>query len=294
MAGENPTVLKKRLGAELRELRSRRGLSLDAAVDALQEKELDISNSKLSRLETGKGAVKVQDVRALLDFYGVDDDAQRALMQMAREARAAAPVAWWTDYESVLPSGLSTYVGLEAAASRLLCFTHTLIDGLLQTEEYARATIQAARFTDPPHVIDRLVELRMQRQMILRNEPRLELVTIMDEAALLRPIGGAQAMREQARHIVEVCAELPNVSVQIVPLAKGAYAVMHGEFTLIEPRETGPGIAPVAYMDSVLGNAYLQRPEQIQQFRSLFGRLQAIALDPEESLRIVRSAAEEK
>jgi len=82
--------------------------------------------------------------------------------------------------------------------------------------------------------------------------------------------------------------------VQIVPLAKGAYAVMHGEFTLIEPRETGPGIAPVAYMDSVLGNAYLQRPEQIQQFRGLFGRLQAIALDPEESLRVVRSAAEEK
>ncbi len=294
MASENPTVLKKRLGAELRELRSRRGLSLDAAVDALQQQELDISNSKLSRLETGKGAVKVQDVRALLDFYGADDDAQRALMQMAREARAATPVAWWTDYESVLPSGLSTYVGLEAAASRLLCFTHTLIDGLLQTEEYARATIQATRFTDPPDVVERLVELRMQRQKVLRSEPRLELVTIMDEAALLRPIGGAQAMRDQARHIVEVCAELPNVSVQIVPLAKGAYAVMHGEFTLIEPRETGPGIAPVAYMDSVLGNAYLQRPEQIQQFRGLFDRLQAIALDPEESLRVVRSAAEEK
>ncbi len=294
MAGENSTVLKRRLGAELRELRSRRGLSLDAAVEALQAAELDVSISKLSRLETGKGAVKVQDVRALLDFYGADDDAQRALMQMAREARGAASVAWWTDYESVLPSGLSTYVGLESAASRLLCFTHTLIDGLLQTEEYARATIQASLPTEPPQVIDRLVDVRMQRQKILRGDPRLELVTIMDEAALLRPIGGVQAMRAQARHILQICSELNNVSVQVVPLAKGAYTVMHGGFTLIEPRETGPGVEPVAYVDSVVGNLYLQRPAQIQQFRSVFGRLQAIALDPEESLQIVRTAAEEK
>lgn len=292
---DNPTVLRLRLGAELRELRHRREWSLEVVVSKLQAVEADMSAAKLNRLENGKGAVKIQDVRALVDLYQVDSAAQReTLLQMAREARAAAPAAWWTDYESVLPSGLSTYVGLEAAAGKLMCFTHTLVDGLLQTEDYARATIQAARYNDSPDAIDRLVELRMQRQKMLRASPRLELVAIMDEAALLRPIGGREAMRTQLRHIVDVCEQLANISVLIVPLARGAYPVMHGMFTLIEPREAGPGVAPVAYVDSPVGNLYLQRPEQIETFQELFSRLRAVALDPEESLRIVRAAAEEK
>lgn len=292
---DNPTILRLRLGAELRELRHSSGWSLEEAVGVLREQaEVDFSVSKLNRLENGKGAVKIQDVRALLDVYQVPDGAQReTLLQMAREARLPAPATWWTDYESVLPSGLSTYVGLEAAAAKLMCFTHTLIDGLLQTEDYARATVRQFVETAEPGVIDRLVELRMQRQKILRAAPRLELVAVMDEAALLRPIGGREAMRAQLLHIVELCEQLPNVTVRIVPLAQGAYPVMHGMFTLIEPREAGPGVAPVAYVDSVVGNLYLQRPNQIEQFRRLFGRLLAVAVTPEESLRIVRSAAEE-
>jgi transcriptional regulator with XRE-family HTH domain len=296
VTADNPTVLRLRLGAELRELRHRREWSLEDVVGELRAIEVDIfSISKLNRLENGKGAVKIQDVRALIDLYQVDNEAQReTLLRMAREARAAAPAAWWTDYESVLPSGLSTYVGLEAAAGKLMCFTHTLIDGLLQTEDYARATIRAARYNDSQQAIDRLVELRMQRQKMLRASPRLDLVTIMDEGALLRQIGGREAMRAQLRHIVEVCEQLTNVSVLVVPLTQGAYPVMHGMFTLIEPREASPGVAPMAYVDSPVGNLYLQRPEQIETFRELFGRLRAVAVDPEESLRIVRAAAEEK
>jgi transcriptional regulator with XRE-family HTH domain len=293
MPGDNPTILRMRLGSELRELRNRVGLSLDAASEALAAADQDISVSKLSRLENGKGAIRLQDIRALLDLYKVDSDAQRELLiQMAREAKAAVSAgAWWTDYESVLPTGLSTYVALEAAAGRLLAFTHTIIEGLLQTEDYARAMIQAWRPTDSTQIIDRLVEVRMQRQKLLREDPRLELVTIMDEAAMRRPIGGDGVMRRQLEHIVEVCEELPNVSLQVVPLSKGAYGVQHGMFTLIEPRDLA--VEPVAYVDSTGGNLYLQRPDQIQRFRNMFGRLQAIALDPNESLQMVRSAAEE-
>ncbi|MEV6982265.1 helix-turn-helix transcriptional regulator [Sphaerisporangium sp. NPDC051017] len=289
---DNPTILRMRLGAELRELRERIGLSLDAVSKALAADDLDISVSKLSRLENGKGAVRLQDVRALLDLYRVTDGAQRdALLRMARDAKAAAPTAWWTDYESALPSGLSTYVGMEAGAGRLLTFTLTLIEGLLQTEDYARAVIQAWAPMDPPETIERRVELRMQRQRLLTNDPRLELVTIMDEVALRRPIGDPSAMRSQLCHVVEVCEHWPNVSVQVIPLSKGAYGPQHGMFTVIEPRNAAD--KPVAYVDSLGGNLYMQRPEQISRFRAMFGRLQAIALDPDESLRVIRTAAEE-
>jgi hypothetical protein len=206
-------------------------------------------------------------------------------MQMAREARAAAPFAWWTDYESVLPSGLSTYVGLESAAGRLLAFTNTFIEGLFQTPAVARAMIQAAR-TDKTEVVDALVEVRMQRQKALRANPPLELVTIMDEAALLRPAGSPEVMKEQFQHIVDICEELPTIQIQIVPLSKGIYGSQHGMFTLIEPRD--PDVEPVAYVDSTGGNLYLQRPGQIQRFRRMFGDLQAIALDPNESLDLLR------
>ncbi|MEU8268207.1 helix-turn-helix transcriptional regulator [Sphaerisporangium sp. NPDC049002] len=290
--GENPTILRMRLGAELRELRDRMGLSLDAASKALAADDHDISVSKLSRLENGKGAIRLQDIRCLLDLYKVGDHAQRdLLMRMAREAKAAAPAAWWTDYESVLPSGLSTYVGMEAGAGRLLTFTLALIEGLLQTEEYARALIQAWMPTDPPETIERLVQLRMQRQKVLVTDPRLELITVMDEAALRRPVGGVVAMGSQLRRVMEVCETLPNVSVQVIPLSKGAYGPQHGMFTLIEPRD--PADKSVAYVDSMGGNLYMQRPDQISRFRMMFGRLQAIALDPRESLHLIRTAAEE-
>jgi transcriptional regulator with XRE-family HTH domain len=288
MAGDNPTILRMRLGAELRVLRKRVGLNLEDTSEQLAERDQDISPSKLSRLENGRGAIKLQDIRALMDLFKVENESQRELLlQMAREAKAAGTAAWWTDYESVLPSGLSTYVALEAAAARLLAFTNGLIEGLLQTPEVAHVLIQKARPTDPVEVVTSLVELRMQRQKALREDPRLELVTIMDEGALLRPIGGAEAMKRQIQHIVEVCEELPNVQLQVIPLSKGAYASQHGLFTLIEPRD--PAVEPVAYVDSTGGNLYLQRPGQIQRFRRMFGDLQAIALDPEESLDLIRS-----
>jgi len=287
----NPTILRRRLGTELRELRARTGMSLEGASEALEANDHDISPSKLSRLENGLGAIKITDIRALVKIYEVERQQEDLLLQMAREARAAGPSAWWTDYESVLPSGLSTYVGLEAGASALFAFTGPLIEGLLQTEDYARSTIRSTRPTDPVETIDRLVELRMERQKVLRGTPRLDLVTIMDEAALLRPVGGRDVMRRQLERVVEICEELPNVTVQVIPLSKGAYAVQHGIFTLIEPQDLA--FEPVAYVDSLGGNLYLQRPEQIQKFRKTFGGLQAIALDPDESLQVVRTAAEE-
>ncbi len=251
-----------------------------------------MSVSKLSRLENGKGAIRLHDIRCLLNLYKVESENQRELiLSMAREAKAAAPAAWWTDYEAILPSGLSTYVGMEAGAGRLLTFTLTLIEGLLQTEGYARALIQAGRPTDPPETIERLVQLRMQRQKVLTESHGLELITVMDEAALRRPVGGPVTMRSQLVHVLETCQALPNVTVQVIPLGKGAYVAQHGMFTLIEPRD--PADKSVAYVDSMGGNLYMQRPDQIARFRAMFGRLQAIALDPHESLDLIRTAAEE-
>lgn len=286
MPSDNPTVLRIRLGTELRLLRKKARLSLEQVSEAIAAQDQDISPSKLSRLENGRGAIKLTDVKALVELYGVGAGIQHdMLLQVAREARAAKPFAWWTDYESVLPSGLSTYVGLEAGASRLLAFTNTLIEGLFQTPAVARAMIQTER-PGGSDVVDALVEVRMQRQKALRASPPLELVTIMDEAALLRPAGPPETMREQFRHIVETCEELPTVQLQVIPMSKGVYASQHGMFRLIEPREAD--VEPVAYVDSTGGNLYLQRPAQIQRFRRMFGDLQAIALDPNESLDLLR------
>lgn len=290
----NPTILRMRLGSELRALRNGTGLSLEAASAALIDADYDISTSKLSRLETGKGAVRLQDIRALLDFYRVTDDEQRAaLLQMAREAKSAVSAgAWWTDYESVLPTGLSTYVALEAGAGRLMAFTGMIIDGLLQTEEYARAMIRAGLPTEPAETVERLVELRLHRQQAIHSAPRLDLMTIMDEGAMLRQVGGEEVMRRQLLHILTLCAETPNVSVQVIPLSKGAHIGQRGMFTVVEPRDLTVG--PVAYVDSTGGNLYLQRPDMVSRYRTMFSRLQALALDPVESLALIRRTATEE
>lgn len=273
MADATPTVRRRRLGMELRRLREGRGFGIEDAA-----KHLECSTSKISRLETAKAAVRVRDVRDLLDFYGLEDTEQRELLlDMARTAKEQR--GWWTDV-GVLPAGLETYVAFESEAESLRSFQPLLISGLLQTERYIRAVVGAGRPDDTPEGIERLVELRLRRQEALRRENPLQLWTVLDEATVRRVVGGAEVMAEQIQHLLEAAA-LPNVTIQVLPFTKGAHAGLNGPFAILE----FPGPDPdVVYVDSAAGNIY--PPERLDQTRGYtlaFDHLRATALSPAES-----------
>jgi transcriptional regulator with XRE-family HTH domain len=226
---QGPLLPRRRLGVELKKLREDAKLRLDDVANQLM-----ISNSKLSRLENGQGIPQLRDVRDLINFYQVAGTplAER-LMRWTREGRRQG---WWHDYSNVLDEQTDAYLALESGASVMRTFAPTVLPGLLQTEDYARALL---RETKPRHTdkeVDQLVQVRLRRQQLfLHAEEPLRLLAVVDESVLHRVVGSKEVMRHQLETLIEL-SRLPNVTIQVFPFDAGAHEGMIGTFNVIQIR----------------------------------------------------------
>ncbi|RJL26533.1 helix-turn-helix domain-containing protein [Bailinhaonella thermotolerans] len=279
--GPSPTVRRRRLGIELRRLREAAGLTCEEVGE-----RLEWSASKVSRMETGRVRVHPRDVQDLLDLYDVRDDGVReGLVGVARESRQRG---WWHVFSDVLPPWFEVYVGLEAEAESVRTFEMHVIPGLLQTEAYAQAIFRAAYRAGETGTEERRTRLRMARQEALTREPPLRLTAVIDEAVLYRCVGGPEVMRNQMARLCEAAA-LPNVTLQVLPLAAGAHPAMEGAFSILEFGR--PEDADVVYLEHTMGGLYLERDAEVRGYGVVFEALSAAALSPEESTALLRSVA---
>jgi transcriptional regulator with XRE-family HTH domain len=281
---DGPTVRRRRLGAELRRLREAHSRKLDEVAG-----ELGLVASTLSRIETGKAPIRTSYLNRLLDMYEVTDSgARQVLVDMGREGHRKG---WWAEYDDVLPSGFSNYVGLEAEATGLRSYDATLIHGLLQTEDYATAVLRELCPKDTDEQVRKMVDLRMQRQRILENDPPIEFWLILDEGAIRRRVGGAAVMRRQLEHLVEA-SHWPNVTLQILGFESGAHAGMDGVFSILEfPDRTDRAVA--CKDGGYFGIVYLEKDREVRVFTEAFDRLRAAALSPAASIHVIERVAEE-
>lgn len=278
-----PTVRRRRLGAELRRLRDSAGYKLEEVAGML-----GVAPSTLSRIETGKAPTKSAYLSQLLELYQVTDAGQRQiLVDMAREGHRKG---WWAAYDDVLPSGLGVYVGLEAEASGLRSYEIAVVHGLLQTTDYARAILRASAPRHTADQIERLVDLRMERQRRLDDNPPLDLWVIHDEAVIRRTVGGPVVMRHQLAHLL-VAAGLPGVTLQVLPFDTGAHAGHDGPFSIVEFHDRSD--SEVVYVESTAGPIYLEKDREVRASAEVFDRLRAAALPPEASLDLISKAARE-
>jgi transcriptional regulator with XRE-family HTH domain len=266
------TVRRILLGTQLRRLRESRGITREAAGYSIRASE-----SKISRMELGRVSFKERDVADLLTLYGITDDTERqALLGLVGEANAAG---WWHTYMDVLPNWFQTYVGLEESASHIQTFEAQFVHGLLQTEDYIRAVMAHGHQGATQAEIDRRVGLRAQRQKLLFSENAPQVVAVMDEGALHRLIGGPGVLRAQLQHLLEL-SELPNVSVRVLPFDFVGYPGGGGPFTLLRfPDEELPD---VGYVEQLTGAMYIDKPEEVEQYRRVMAGLLAGSL-PEQA-----------
>jgi transcriptional regulator with XRE-family HTH domain len=283
---EDGSALRRRqLGGELRRLRTTAGLLIKDVVA-----DLDRSPTWLSRIETAQdGAiVRPAELRELARLYAVHDEHQVA--QLLDLLRPRAERDWWEPFKDVLPSGLETFVGLESDARREQSFEPVIVPGLLQTAPYARAMYAIDR-TRGAEATERLVAMRLERQRALtRNPSPLELHAILDEATLRRAVGGPAVMREQTEHLITM-ADLPHVTIQIIPLAVGAHAGMAGAFSLLAFDENAENT--VVYIDSPAGNIYLEKVRDVRQFTADFENLRQAACAPDASVTLMKNIAKD-
>jgi transcriptional regulator with XRE-family HTH domain len=268
----SPTVRRRELGALLRGLRLKKQLTVERAAEQLM-----FSMSKLSRIETGHGVPTARDLRDLCELYGVTGAAERD--RMARLAAEGRQQAWWQSYDL----GYETYAGLEAEASAISAFQSSVIHGLLQTAEYARAGHESAMPKLDPDQIDLQIEAKLTRQDILTREGPPRLAVVFDEAALHRLAGGRQVMAVQLAKVLDMSA-LPNVDVRVLPFAAGSHPGLESNFTILELTGQAPD---VVFVEGLIGSVYLERASDLKRYREIFCRLQSMALNPQDSVTLI-------
>jgi transcriptional regulator with XRE-family HTH domain len=283
MTTTGPTVRRRRLGTELRKLRESNTYKLEEVAA-----QLGVAPSTLSRIETGKAPTKSAYLNQMLEMYGVVDPAQRqVLVDMAREGHRKG---WWAAYDDVLPSGFDIYVGLEAETAAVRGYEVSMVHGLLQTPDYARAVLREMFPRHGTEQIERLVDLRIERQRRFGDEEPLELWAILDEAVIRRPVGGEKVMREQLEHLLELAAK-PYVTLQVLPFSCGAHAGHGGGFSILEfPNRTD---SEVAYVESVAGMIVVEKDREVRARAEVFDRLRAAALAPGASADLIAQVARE-
>jgi transcriptional regulator with XRE-family HTH domain len=278
-----PTVRRRRLGSELRRLRELHSIELEEVAD-----RVGLAPLTLSRIETGKAPTRTASLNALLELYNVYDPGQRQVLQeMARDGHRRGRWACW---DGLLPTGFGIWVGLEAEATSLRVYEAQVVHGLLQTEEYARSVMSTVRRRQTAEEIERLVELRMQRQGALHRPRPLDLWMILDEAVLRRMAGPSRVMREQFEHLDEA-SKWSNVTLQVLGFGSGLHPGLGGSFTILEfPERLDPD---VVYTEGVTGQPYVEeRDSEVRAQSETFDLLRASALPPSDSARLIRSISE--
>ena len=276
-------VLRMMLGAQLRRLREAADVTADQAGYAIRG-----SRSKISRMETGRVRFKTRDLTDLLTLYGVtDEEARSRFLSLARQS---AQPDWWTEYSDILPDWLENYLGLESAAATIRSFDIQFVQGLFQTEDYARAVTRLGHKTAPAAEIERRVRLRVKRQDLLArvNPPRIW--SVMDEAVLRRPVGGLAVMRAQLRHLIEA-AQMPQVTFQVVPFARGGHAGAGGSFTVLRFEEQD--LPDVVYIEQLTGASYLEQRPDVEHYLEVLDELSGEALTPAATTRFIEQVARE-
>jgi transcriptional regulator with XRE-family HTH domain len=278
--GDNSTVRRILLGTVLRKLRTKKGISAKEAGYHIRGTE-----SKISRMETGKVSFKERDVADLLTLYGVSDLKEREqILNLVNEANT---LGWWHGFGESLPNWFEAFVGLETAASIVRTYEVQYIPGLLQCPQYARAVIGNNRSFSQEE-IERRVEVRIRRQEVLDRPGAPVFWTVLDEAALRRPIGGAESMQPQIEYLIAQ-TERANVTIQLLPFSVGAHAAEGGAFVLLRFAE--PELADLVYLEHLTGAQYLDRPEDVEQYSRVMDRISVDALTPEDTLRALKQFA---
>ncbi|PKV85935.1 helix-turn-helix transcriptional regulator [Streptomyces sp. TLI_146] len=276
-----PTTRRRQLGADLRRLRERKGLTLEEAGTLVE-----ISKATLSRYETKEGAVKWPTVDALCREYGATEEERLALVELAKGARIQG---WWRSLADPIPESMNLMLTLEDEVVREDHYACMYVPGLLQTRAYAEAVHRASEMRCTEQEIVHMVDIRMKRQELLTREEPPHIWAVIDEAVLRRLVGGREVMREQLLHLRSQ-AEQRQVTVQILPFASGAHAAAVGSFVILG------GPTPeldVVYVDIIGGGLFMEKPEELARYKLAFEYLRAQALDIEASAALLDRACKE-
>src|SRR5579863_7130453 len=285
-APASPTVRRRRLAAELREIREDKGKSGDAVAAALRW-----SPSKISRYERARTGLRPREVERLLDYYQITGPRRALLLGLAQDATQKG---WWEEFADSLSEDYKQFVGLEHEAASMAIWHVDVVAGLLQTEGYARHIIGSYDRVEPiaPSQVTRLVRVRMRRQQVL-DRVGLRLNVVLDESVLLRRIGSDRTMYEQLQRLAKEC-DRPNLTLQILPL-DGQHTVIGESFVLFGFEADGDAVLQdVVSTEQMRSGFILEGERETHLHRVAFRTLTEAALSAADSKQLILDVAESR
>ena len=278
-----PTVGQVVLGRRLQELREAAGLKREEAARVLR-----VAPATVRRMEMAEVALKIPYVQVLLTTYGVADDEVGSFVALAEEANQPG---WWQRFHDVLPEWFSMHVSLEGAARMIRSYEPHFMPGLLQTEDYARAVLEAGTVGQTgPEAIERHVALRMNRQKLLTRENPPHLWVIMDETVLRRPVSiHASVMRDQIDRLLEA-SEHDHITLQVAQYANGPHPGTYTSFALFRFAE--PELPDMVYSEYVTGALYLDSRAEVALHLEVLDHMSAHAASAQRTKEILREFRE--
>ncbi|MGW1465424.1 DUF5753 domain-containing protein [Streptomyces sp. NPDC002308] len=280
LGNRTSTVLGRRLGSELLRLRDAAGKTQQQAAQAITA-----TNSKIVKMERGWVPMRDPDIRALCDFYGVDDrpfvDRQLELAALDRERRKVR--GWWTG--TVHSSKHGEYIAMEDGALRTRQWQLALIPGLFQTPEYTRAMCVAEMRWEDPARLEAVVATRARRQQRLFADDPLRMHAVIWEGALRQLIGGPQVMRRQLERLCEL-AEMDHIHIQVLPFRAGGHMGVTGPFNILSFREDEA--MDVVHMDAPRSEIWVEDAEESAAFVEAFTALCRTSLSPHDTGEFIK------
>ncbi len=271
-----PTVLRILLGTQLRRLRESRNISAQEAARAIRGSE-----SKISRIELGRNAVREVDISDLLNLYGITDATERE--QLLTLASQANQQGWWHRYQDVLPLWFQSYIGLEESAESIRSFDTQFVPGLLQTEEYSAAVIRLGCYSRDE--TDRMVYLRKERQRRFASGG-LRLWAVIDEVALRRPVVCPALMHRQLEHLLDISTR-PGLTIQISPFLTGASHAAPGSFSILQ--FAADDLPDVVYVEQLTSAVYLDKRADVDRYIEAMNHISAASTTPEQTTDLICS-----
>ncbi|GAA1352781.1 helix-turn-helix domain-containing protein [Streptomyces beijiangensis] len=280
-ARTSPTERQRRLGAELRKIRTSAGISAEAAAGLL-----GIDRGRVSHIELGVSAITPERLRTLACNSDCTDEAYiNALVDMAQ----IGSNGWWEKYRGTLPQGLLDIAELEGNATRLHTAQTVHLPGLLHLSGYARAIFKLVIPQLPPSEVELRVAHRMERQQVLERDQPVDYVGYIHEAALRMQFGGRRTTREQLDHMCAMC-ERPGIRLRVLPVEGGSFP--GAGHALLYAEGPVPQLDTVQ-LDSAHGPEFTYAEAQLAKYRAHLEWMDVHTLDPDRSRDFIHSIARE-
>ncbi|WP_308817723.1 helix-turn-helix domain-containing protein [Pseudonocardia alni] len=283
----SPAAARRRLGAELRELRTAAGLRLSDVGQRLER-----SQATVSRLENGTTPARAVDIEMLLNLYAdrivVEAGRRELILDLLADSRRQE---WFKPYRDVINSDMTdehvgTYMEYESYAAALVSYEPDLVPGLLQTPEYAAAVVAVYFPGHDERRRERLVQLRMLRKDHLDKENPLEIDVILGEGALRRQFGSIETRAAQLEAIAsEINRGRRTVRVRIVPATLALPAAIGGPFVVMTFQDDRD--QDIVYIEGRAGATYLRNSDEVETYQKQFASLAAAALDDDSALAFI-------